>query len=272
MGWSPDQRPALGDQAILLAIESRPDKKLAGGPLRGLLGYELGPATLLDLVLEGRLLAVAWWRGRRQVGEAVLEVSDASPTGDDVFDGALGDMVYERPRSAEWWVERARKRRGLGGAAERYFARLAERGLLSSDDSSSVGARITGLLSHSLPPRLAAQRWRLADRQAGVDVRERVRLALKNGVAPDARTALLIRNFTGRAGLFPGFPSGSFSREERRCIDSFQGGRGREPAHWRALQEVVNDRAIDPKVSGTVRAIETAMHRTKGGEGGGGGF
>jgi len=132
--------------------------------------------------------------------------------------------------------------------------------------------QIAGMLGHSLSWRLAGGKWSVAERKASEEVRERVRLALEHRIAPDARTALLIRDFTGRTRVFPTFPSGSFSRDERSSIDAFQGGRRLEAHRWRALHEVVSDPAINPKISGTIRAIETAMHRSGGGGEGGGGF
>jgi hypothetical protein len=130
------------------------------------LDYGIAGARLLELALAGRL----------RLGEkSAMVVHDETPTGDELADEALATIAAsERVRDAKHWVGKLTK----GAVRKRVLARLDERGVLAAERGRFLG----------IVPRT---RHVEVDPGPEREIRERLRAAVTDGAAPDARTVAL---------------------------------------------------------------------------------
>lgn len=134
----------------------------------------------VDAGLAGAVLLELAQRGRVKVDEApgdpathVVHVSDDSPTGDDLLDGALR-LVGERDRTATGVVEDL-----AVGLRRKVLDRLAARGILTHEEG-----RLLGIF-----PR---HRWPAHDDRHEMALRAGLRDSLVQGASPTERVAALI--------------------------------------------------------------------------------
>jgi hypothetical protein len=127
------------------------------------LDYGIAGARLLELALAGRL----------RLGEkSAMVVHDETPTGDELADEALATIAAsERVRDAKHWVGKLTK----GAVRKRVLARLDERGVLAAERGRFLG----------IVPRT---RHVEVDPGPEREIRKRLRAAVTDGAAPDART------------------------------------------------------------------------------------
>jgi hypothetical protein len=176
--------PTLADELMLLAITEKGDVATSTW-LR--LDNGVAGAHLMDLALAGRV---------RLDGE-VLVVADARPTGDGPLDATLSEIAEDEPRSPKEWIGRLAK----AEPHKAVVASLREQGVLREERS-----KVLGIFNRS--------RDLEADPEPEREVRARLRAALVEGGALDARTA----SRSSRRGTSCATRSApSIRRRSRRC-------------------------------------------------------
>src|SRR4051812_17352382 len=157
---------SLPEELLLLALHDEKGSVIpaAAAALNG----ALVGAVLMELGLTGRLY---------EDGDGGLR-ADPSPTGDEILDEALQCIAdADRPRVASYWVGRLARR--IPRLKDRLLEQLVARGFLERRER-----RILWVFpSRSFP---------LADAAAEQQARDRVRTAILDDLAPDARTAALV--------------------------------------------------------------------------------
>lgn len=159
----------LHHELLLLALH---DEKgtLAFGRM---VEYGIGGALFTELLLAGRLRLVergGWRRGQ------LVEVADASPTGDPAMDAALARLAQKRRANPASTVTRIG---AISGLRNLVAGDLAMRGVLQESKR-----QVLALFQRRVYPTL--------DPQPERELVERIRKVLEGGAEPDARTAALV--------------------------------------------------------------------------------
>lgn len=151
------------EELLLLAIDD--DKGKISLTASSSLEYGLAGGQILELALADRL----------SLDERKVVIQRAEPTGDELVDAALAQMVAERkPRSVTWWVNALHaKTRG------KYLERLVERDIIGVETH-----KVLGIIPITRHPEKAPEAER--------EIRARLRRVGLEGAEPDARTAALI--------------------------------------------------------------------------------
>jgi hypothetical protein len=209
------QTLSLAEELLLLALDDAEGTiPMAAAQA---LPYGLAGATLMDLTLMGRLTSD---------GEHLV-VADAAPTGDTLLDQALAAITSaKRPWDCTHWVHALGT--GIKGHRERLEERLVERGILHRQE-------------HRILAVLPVTRYPMDDPRPETESRERIRAAVFDAAAPDARTVTLISLALACRVL-----DRLFTREERAAT------RGRVAA-------IVRGEALGKAVKETVTAINAAV-------------
>ncbi|WP_327350677.1 GOLPH3/VPS74 family protein [Streptomyces sp. NBC_01304] len=154
----------LAEEIMLLSL----DDESGSAKQRQAAGWAVAGAILLELVLAGRV----------SVTDKHLELTDTTPTGDQLLDG--------RTALIETWL-RGRKQR-----------RVTQ--WLTKDQAKAVGAALESLCrrgvvveeKHKALGVFPIRRYPEADGTIEAELRERLRAVVLGGVEPDTRTAGLI--------------------------------------------------------------------------------
>jgi hypothetical protein len=155
----------LAEELLLLGMQ---DEKgtvvLSAGTA---LPYGLGGALLMELMLEDRL----------DLADEKVIVIDPSLTGDDVLDEALANIQQsKRNRKSRYWVERFC---GVVDPQDRLLERLVTKGILRREE-------------HRILWVIPTQRYPTDEEEPELEVRARVRAAVRADDPPDTRTTLLL--------------------------------------------------------------------------------
>jgi Golgi phosphoprotein 3 len=162
----PETETSLSEALFLLALDD--ERGTVGMNASNTLGYGLAGATLLELLLRGRLSI----EGKK------VAIADGTPTGDDIIDDALSEIAASRrARDAQHWVGHLQRR--IPHHRDRLLARLVARGILQHEEDHILG----------IIPR---QRYPQADGTAEAELRTRLRAVALEGAAPDGFTAPLL--------------------------------------------------------------------------------
>ncbi|WP_431933753.1 GOLPH3/VPS74 family protein [Micromonospora sp. RP3T] len=161
----------LTDELVLLAYDD------AGANLLGRphLDYGLAGAVLLELALARRV----------EVADKRLVVTDPTPTGVPLLDGALAAVGEGRPRTPKDWIGKLAK-----GLPDRVLDGLVDAGVLRRESD-----RVLLVFPRTRYPSPTG-----AEPAAETEARHRMRDALVGDGSVDARTAALL-TLTGAVGL-----------------------------------------------------------------------
>jgi hypothetical protein len=255
----------IGDDLIVLAV--RPNGKL-GVPAK--LRFGLAGSELVRLAAARRVDVV---RGR-------IAVLDATPTGDELLDAALGSMRDRRRQpTAKQWVARSR-----AGLVDAYLNRLAAAGTIRAERRLVLGA-------------FPATRWVIADTARLDEARARLdAIALGSGEVDAAQAALggLAEAIGLAALIYPGFAGraarGNLKKAGKRQPASAVADAGDAAVRAAAGAAVdasiraATDAAVDASIraatdaavaasvaAATQAAVSAADHGAAGHDGGGGG-
>ncbi|MFH8574288.1 GPP34 family phosphoprotein [Streptomyces sp. NPDC017993] len=154
----------LAEEIMLLSL----DDESGSAKQRSAAGWAVSGGILLELVLAGRV----------SIAGKHLELTDTTPTGDELLDG--------RTALIETWL-RGRKQR-----------RVTE--WLTKDQAKAVGAALESLCrrgvvveeKHKALGVFPIRRYPEADGAVEAELRERLRAVVLDGAEPDTRTAGLI--------------------------------------------------------------------------------
>ncbi len=160
----------LAEEILLLALdEEQGDLAAAYSPRR--LDVVVAAAVLMDLALEGRI----------DTDPEQLVLADPAPTGDDLLDPILAEIVAgPTGRDADFWLERAA--RSGGAIRDRIISRLVEQGVL---ETRAGGIFLSRIVSRS-------RRYPTRDGRPVGEVRLRLLRELFSDEIPDPRDGLLI--------------------------------------------------------------------------------
>ncbi|HEX6443720.1 MAG TPA: GPP34 family phosphoprotein [Streptosporangiales bacterium] len=165
----------LAEELALLAYDDESGKQVGGM----FVPYGLGGALLAELALLHRI----------DLAENRVTVTDPSPTGDALLDGALNRIAANPGRRASRWVDLLRK-----GAERAVLDRLVGSGHLRREEGRALLV-------------VPVTRYPAAGGTAERDVRRRLADAVRPGSSPDQRTvalALLAHACRMDAQAFPG--------------------------------------------------------------------
>ena len=159
---------ALIAEDLLLLLHDVSGKKTTDATR---LDYALGGAVLLELAMAGRVDVTektGWLGGQRVV------VTDQTPMGDTVLDGALAHLTTGKARNAQSAVPALSKR-----LRKTLLGRLAERGVLRQDSDHVLGI-------------FSRERWPANDTAHEAQLRARLHDVLVVGLTSDPRTSALV--------------------------------------------------------------------------------
>lgn len=154
----------------------------------GALGYGLAGATLLELLLRGKL----------DTSDDKLVISERTPTNHAALDHALSRIEESKPRKVKDWVGRL----GRDHVQDLVLGELIEQGVLRREEH-----RILWVIPHGRFPAIDATEERA--------VREAIRAAVVEGVTPEPGVSALI-------GLLEAckLTDHLFSKEERKAYQA----------------------------------------------------
>lgn len=200
---------SLAEELVLLAYDDSGKAQLSGTNL----DLGVGGALLLDLALAGRV----------DVVDKRLVITDPSPVGHPLVDGALERIRADgRRRKPKDWVSRLSKQ-----SRPAVLRQLVAAGILESaeDKVLLLFSRTRYPSRHGVEP------------PAETAARQRMRAAVTGAVTPDARTAALCA-LVGAVGLdrkvFPDLPR----REVKQSLKRISEGAWAATAVKKAIEEV----------------------------------
>lgn len=153
----------LAEELLLLALEDE----------RGVV--HASASESLDFGLAGAILLSLAVRGKVDLRDDRMVVSDSSPTGDEVLDDALEKIRDSRPRKPNQWVWRL----GRSGLKDQLLGRLVEAGVLRREE-------------HKVLWFIPADRYPSGNTGTEREIRRRVRAAALGDETPGARVAALL--------------------------------------------------------------------------------
>lgn len=186
----------LAEDLLLLALDD--DKGTVSWRHTTALGYGLGGALLMDLVLQERIDSL----------DKKIVLVDPSPTGDEVLDAALNTIrASNKPRDAKHWVKRLG---GQAGLKERLARRLVARGVLREQKRTFLWV----FHDHRFPT---------GDPGPEALLRGQLRDAVLSAAEPDTRILLLL-SLVNACHLADGlFAQGERLQATRRIKDLVEG-------------------------------------------------
>jgi hypothetical protein len=243
----------LGEDLLLLAI--RPNGTLAG---REVLRFALAGSELVRLAARRKV----------DVVDGRIVMLNASPTGDDFLNSALGSIVaLRKPPKAKAWVAAAKP-----VLVRVYLDRLVASGAIRVEESRALMV-------------FRSTRWPVADVGRRGEVRERlVRIAGSSGtVELEDRAFAGLAHAVGLGGVV--FPGRAGTGARRRLKEIARGDATSRVVVDAVVQAAISqaveasvDAAVDAAVQAAVDAavhasVDAAHHAasTHGGHGGGGG-
>jgi Golgi phosphoprotein 3 (GPP34) len=186
--------PTVADELMLLAITEKGDVATSTW-LR--LDNGVAGAHLMDLALAGRV----------RLDDEVLVVADVRPTGDGPLDATLSEIAGDEPRSPKEWIGRLAK----AEPHKAVVASLRERGVLREERS-----KVLGIFNRT--------RDLEADPEPEREVRARLRAALVQGGALDARTASLASLVSATELVGEAFPDPEDRKAAKRRLEELKEG------------------------------------------------
>jgi golgi phosphoprotein 3 len=205
----------LAEELLLLGLRDEQGTVASGASVS--LRYGVSGAVLAELISAGRL-------GMDDRGR--VSVIDASPTGDDLFDDVLAQIVErKKPRTLKDWVLSLGQ--GKLKVVQRLESRLVGRGILREEE----GRILWVFPTHRFPE---------MDSTPEMVVRERLRAVVLGGETPDARTSMLLALV-----------------KATRLVNEVFGKEQRDTAKAR-IEELTHGEASGAAVSGAVKAVEAA--------------
>ena len=159
-------------EEILLLILDNEDGDVASSLPPNSLNTILAGAVLMDLALEDRI----------DTDLEKLMLADSTPVGDDLLDPILADIADDSgSHPIAYWLERTARQGDR--IRERALARLVERGILKSDDSSLF------FLSHRVS---RSKRYPVIDGKTTEEVTFRIMRLLFSEDVPDPRDIVIV--------------------------------------------------------------------------------
>ncbi|WP_419897892.1 GOLPH3/VPS74 family protein [Roseomonas sp. USHLN139] len=141
-----------------------------------------------DYALAGAILAELALANRIDTDPKRLFVGDTKPTGDQVLDGVVQQIMAEaEPHDSRWWIETLAK--DADRYRDLYFDRLVQRGVLKLEEGRFLWF-------------FAERRYPVISDKEEREVKARLMAVIFNDEIPDPRDSLLI-GLTRAAGLFP---------------------------------------------------------------------
>ena len=186
--------PTLADELMLLAITEKGDVSTSTW-LR--LDNGVAGAHLMELALAERV----------RLEDDVLVVADGRPIGDGPLDATLSEIAGDEPHSPKDWIARLAK----AEPHKAVVASLREQGVLREERS-----KVLGIFNRS--------RDLEADPQPEREVRARLRAALVEGGALDARTASLASLVSATELVGDVFPDKEERKAAKRRLDELKEG------------------------------------------------
>jgi hypothetical protein len=215
----------IGEQLLLLSLDETKGSVVHQASQSLDLG--LAGAGIMDLTLRGRL---------RTEGKHLL-VADATPTGDEMLDEALGAIgTSRRPRDARHWVSALQK--AVKHQRRRLAGRLVLGGVLGEEEHRVLGV-------------FATTRYPVLDTERLSEVRDHVRRTVLGETDVTPATGVLV-SLASACGVLDRL----FTREERREARR----RAREIARGEVLGKAVRDTvvAMNAAVMGAIVASSVA--------------
>lgn len=161
-------RMLIAEDLLLLLYDDESGKPITGAPG---LDYALAGAVLIELTVLGKLDVAG---EGEQVKRGRLKVLDASPTGDAILDERLAYVAGKPGKRPKDQIGRLSKK-----LRDQLLARLAERGVLKTDEGKVLGL-------------FPVTRWPANDARHEAEMRAKLDSVLKVGATPDERTGALI--------------------------------------------------------------------------------
>lgn len=161
----------IADELLLLAIDDTTGKNLASGSN---LDAALAGALLVELVLSERISITPAEAGWREKGK--ITVISTTPTDDPDLDSVLAKLAAKDGQKVKNLISPMTWKPISSGLRDRRLAALMQRGVLTEERSA-----VWGIRQHPT-----------VDPVPRLEIRNRVRSALVDGLTPTERTVALI--------------------------------------------------------------------------------
>lgn len=155
----------IAEDLLLLLYDDQTGKPITGAPG---LDFSLAGAVLIELTLQQKLDITTEGKAGR------LRVLDGAPTGDPILDERLSYVIDKPGKKPKDQIKPLSKH-----LRNQLLARLAQRGVLEADQGKVLGL-------------FPVTRWPAKDARHEMEVRTQLEGVLRQGLAPDQRTAALI--------------------------------------------------------------------------------